>query len=150
MKESEHFLISVSFLTSLPSITCSFSCTNLWQQQQLLRPSLLRPEVDTILLFLIHRDCSQSAVNSPLYAAAAAAAALPLLSSSEECWVISLSAFLKCRSSPWSQESTQAKTTTHRTTIIMTKGEHAAYWLSPLSLVVLWSTTLISIGSFKV
>ncbi|KAF7664471.1 hypothetical protein LDENG_00175900 [Lucifuga dentata] len=34
----------VSLLTFLPSITFPFFCTNLWQQQQLLRPSLLRPE----------------------------------------------------------------------------------------------------------
>lgn len=46
---------------SPPFTTLFFFCTNLWQQQQLLRPSLLRPEVETLLL--IHRDCSCTAAH---------------------------------------------------------------------------------------
>lgn len=90
LKNVEWSLPYAFFSPDLPCPWISFSlfCTNLWQQQQLLRPSLLRPEVETLPLFLIHRDCKSYWSKLNL---CAAVAGLLLPSFSTKCWVISLS-----------------------------------------------------------
>lgn len=127
----------------LPSMTLSFFCTNLWQQQQLLRPSLLRPEVET------SHFSSFKGIVLVVPVCAAAAALLVLRPSFEQCWVISLFASLNHRNSPWSQVSTPARITMHKTTIITIKGEHAAVCQPRHLTVFLRSQTLVSIVLFK-
>lgn len=47
--------LCLSWPSSLLASLHPLLCNNLWQQQQLLRPSLLRPEVEPLLLLLFHR-----------------------------------------------------------------------------------------------
>lgn len=63
--QSDIPLVHVSLLTTSSFHYLILLLTNLWQQQQLLRPSLLRSKVETFLLLLIHRDCSHTAMFSP-------------------------------------------------------------------------------------
>lgn len=113
------------------------SPTNLWQQQQLLRPSLLRPEVETLLLLSKLQD---SSAMRTLRCSVLCCAVFPAMVSNFFSLLMYLYVLLlKFRSSPWSQASTQAKTTTGMTTIIMTRGESKLRWSSHLSSVSLWS-----------
>lgn len=121
----------------LPAITLSFFCTNLWQQQQLLRPSLLRPEVETSCFSWFKGACSPSV--------ATAALLLVLLPSFKQCWLIFLFASSNHRNSPWSRVSTRGRITTHKTTIITIKGEHALLCQPRLLTACLWSQILTSI-----
>lgn len=124
--------VFVSFWSPFPPITSL--CTKHWQHQQLLRPSLLRPEVDTLPLFLFHKGCCHPAVISPslllllffFFSSPSQHLAQKFL------FLSNIPPFINSRRSPWSPVSTQARIITHKTTIIMTKGEYKpTYCCSP-------------------